>query len=197
MNNSNNKQGKVILVGAGPGDAGLLTLQGKHWLQKADVVLFDHLVNEDLLRFTQKETEIIYVGKKEGVASLKQEKINALLVEKSKEGKVVVRLKGGDPFIFGRGGEEIQAVSKLQIPFLIVPGVTSVTGVAAYAGIPLTHRHLSSTLSIITGSNEKNQDDIHIDWYRLEKNSFPIRHPRVLDGRAQTGFDRGKTIKVW
>ena len=171
MNNSNNKQGKVILVGAGPGDAGLMTLQGKHWLQKADVVLFDHLVNEDLLRFTQKETEIIYVGKKEGVASLKQEKINALLVEKSKEGKVVVRLKGGDPFIFGRGGEEIQAVSKLQIPFLIVPGVTSVTGVAAFAGIPLTHRHLSSTLSIITGSNEKNQDDIHIDWEKIASRS--------------------------
>jgi len=150
MTNSSNKQGKIILVGAGPGDAGLLTLQGKHWLQKADVVLFDHLVNEDLLRFTQKETEIIYVGKKEGVASLEQEEINELLTEKAKEGKIVVRLKGGDPFIFGRGGEEIQAANKFQIPFLIIPGITSVTGVAAYAGIPLTHRHLSSTLSVIT-----------------------------------------------
>ncbi len=164
---NNNTPGKIILVGAGPGDVGLLTLQGKHWLQKAEVILYDHLVNEDLLRFTQKETEIIYVGKKEGVASLEQEKINALLVEKAKEGKVVVRLKGGDPFIFGRGGEEIQAANKSKIPFLVVPGVTSVTGVAAYAGIPLTHRHLSSTLSIITGSNEKKQGDIHIDWEKI------------------------------
>ena len=173
MNNSKtkNKQGKVILIGAGPGDVGLLTLQGKHWLQKAEVILYDHLVNEDLLRFTQKEIEIIYVGKKEGVASLDQEKINALLIEKAQAGKIVVRLKGGDPFIFGRGGEEIQAVGKLKIPFLVVPGVTSVTGVAAYAGIPLTHRHLSSTLSIITGSNEKKQGDIHIDWEKIASRS--------------------------
>ena len=167
MNNSKNKQGKVILIGAGPGDVGLLTLQGKYWLQKAEVILYDHLVNEDLLRFTQKETEVIYVGKKEGVATLDQEKINLLLVEKAKKGKVVIRLKGGDPFIFGRGGEEIQAIKQSKIPFLVVPGVTSVTGVAAYAGIPLTHRDLSSTLSIITGSNDKNQGDIHIDWERI------------------------------
>jgi len=167
MNNSKNKQGKIILIGAGPGDVGLLTLQGKHWLQKAEVILYDHLVNEDLLRFTPKETEVIYVGKKEGVASLEQEKINTLLVEKAKEGKIVVRLKGGDPFIFGRGGEEILAANQSNIPFLVVPGVTSVTGVAAYAGIPLTHRHLSSTLSIITGSNEKKQGDIHIDWEKI------------------------------
>ena len=171
MNNPKNKQGKVILIGAGPGDAGLLTLQGKHWLQKAEVILYDHLVNEDLLRFTKKETEVIYVGKKEGIATLDQEKINSLLIEKAKEGKVVVRLKGGDPFIFGRGGEEIQAVKRSKIPFLVVPGVTSVTGVAAYAGIPLTHRDLSSTLSIITGSNEKKQGDIHIDWEKIASRS--------------------------
>ena len=121
MNNSKNKQGKVILIGAGPGDVGLLTLQGKNWLQKAEVILYDHLVNEDLLRFTQKETEVIYVGKKEGVATLDQEKINSLLVEKAKKGKVVVRLKGVDPFIFGRGGEEIQAIKQSKIPFLVVP----------------------------------------------------------------------------
>ena len=171
MNNPKNKQGKVILIGAGPGDVGLLTLQGKHWLQKAEVILYDHLVNEDLLRFTKKETEVIYVGKKEGIATLDQEKINSLLIEKAKEGKVVVRLKGGDPFIFGRGGEEIQAVKQSKIPFLVVPGVTSVTGVAAYAGIPLTHRDLSSTLSIITGSNEKKQGDIHIDWEKIASRS--------------------------
>ena len=162
-----NKSGKIILIGAGPGDVSLLTLQGKTWLQKAEVILYDHLVNEDVLRFTQKDTQIFYVGKKEGVASLEQEKINSLLIEKAREGKVVIRLKGGDPFIFGRGGEEIQAAKNSNIPFLVVPGITSVTGVAAYAGIPLTHRHLSSTLSIITGSNEKNKGDMHIDWEKI------------------------------
>ena len=126
MTNSN--KGKVILVGAGPGDIGLLTLNGKHWLQKADVVLYDHLVNPDMIRFTQKSAEIIYVGKKEGVASMEQKQINHLLISKTSEGKIVVRLKGGDPFVFGRGGEEIQAVQAAGIAFIIVPGVTSVTG---------------------------------------------------------------------
>jgi uroporphyrinogen III methyltransferase / synthase len=162
-----NNLGKVVLVGAGPGDTGLLTLSGKHWLQKADVVLYDHLVNPDMIRFTQKSAEMIYVGKKEGFASMEQEDINLLLISKAREGKLVIRLKGGDPFIFGRGGEEIQAVRAVGIPFVIVPGVSSVTGVAAYAGIPLTHRHLSSTLSIITASNEKKQGDIHIDWEKM------------------------------
>ena len=134
-----NKPGKIILIGAGPGDVSLLTLQGKTWLQKAEVILYDHLVNEDLLRFTQKETEVFYVGKKEGVASLEQEKINSLLIKKAREGKAVIRLKGGDPFIFGRGGEEIQAAKNSNIPFLVVPGITSVTGVAAYAGICLLY----------------------------------------------------------
>ncbi len=169
MTNSN--KGRVILVGAGPGDIGLLTLNGKQWLQKADVILYDHLVNPDMIRFTQKSAEIIYVGKKEGIASMEQEQINQLLVSKAREGKTVIRLKGGDPFIFGRGGEEIQAVRTAGIAFVIVPGVTSVTGVAAYAGIPLTHRNLSSTLSIITGSNEKKQGDIHIDWEKIAARS--------------------------
>ncbi len=167
MNTSKNKQGKVILVGAGPGDTGLLTLAGKQWLQKADVILYDHLVNPDMLRFTQGSAERIYVGKKEGVASMEQEQINHLLISKAQEGKTVVRLKGGDPFLFGRGGEEIQAVQAVGIAFIIVPGVSSVTGVAAYAGIPLTHRHLSSTLTVITASNEKKQGDIHIDWEKI------------------------------
>ena len=174
-------KGKVVLVGAGPGDVGLLTLSGKQWLQKANVILYDHLVNPDMVRFTQKSAQMIYVGKKEGVASMEQEQINHLLISKAHEGKIVVRLKGGDPFLFGRGGEEIQAVQKAGIPFIIVPGVSSVMGVAAYAGIPLTHRHLSSTLSIITGSNEKKQGDIHIDW---GKNSRPVRY---------FGFSHGRT----
>ncbi|MFP6637924.1 MAG: uroporphyrinogen-III C-methyltransferase [Nitrospinaceae bacterium] len=168
---TNINKGKVVLIGAGPGDVGLLTLNGKHWLQKADVVLYDHLVNPEMIRFTKKSAEMIYVGKKGGIASMEQERINRLLISKAHENKIVVRLKGGDPFIFGRGGEEIQAIQAAGIPFIIVPGVTSVTGVAAYVGIPLTHRHLSSTLSIITGSNEKNQGDIHIDWEKIASRS--------------------------
>ena len=169
MKNSN--KGKVVLVGAGPGDIGLLTLNGKYWLQKADVVLYDHLVNPDMIRFTQRSTEIIYVGKKEGMPSMKQDQINQLLINKARERKTVVRLKGGDPFVFGRGGEEIQAVQTAGINFIIIPGVTSVTGVAAYAGISLTHRDLSSTFSVITGSNEKKQGDIRIDWEKISARS--------------------------
>ena len=164
-------KGKLVLIGAGPGDIGLLTLNGKDWLQKADVVLYDHLVNPDIVRFTQKLTEVIYVGKKEGIASMEQEQINNLLITKVREGKIVVRLKGGDPFIFGRGGEEIQAAQAAGIRFIIVPGVSSVNVVAAYAGIPLTHRNLSSTVSIITGSNEKEKGDIHIDWEKISARS--------------------------
>ena len=203
MNNSKNNQGKIILIGAGPGDAGLLTLQGKQWLQKAEVILYDHLVNEDLLRFSKKETEVIYVGKKEGVASMQQEKINELLVAKAREGKIVARLKGGDPFIFGRGGEEIQAADQSKIPFLVVPGVTSVTGVAAYAGIPLTHRHLSSTLSIITASNEKKQGDIHIDWEKIAARSGTLvflmgarKLPLIVEKLIKFGKDPQTPIAV-
>lgn len=164
-------QGKVILVGAGPGDEGLLTLRGKEWLERADVVLYDHLANKRLLRFAPPGTEIIYAGKKAGQATLSQEQINALMIDHAKQGRTVVRLKGGDPFIFGRGGEETEACTEAGIPFIVVPGVTSPIGVAAYAGIPLTHRDCSSTLSIITGSNEKGNEDAHIDWEKIASRS--------------------------
>ncbi len=163
--------GKVALVGAGPGDEGLLTLRGKEWLERADVVIYDHLANKRLLRFTRPGTNFIYAGKKEGRVTLTQDQINALLIEKAKLGEIVVRLKGGDPFIFGRGGEETQALTEAGIPFVVVPGVTSPIGVAAYAGIPLTHRDFSSTLSIITGSNEKGKEDAHIDWEKIASRS--------------------------
>jgi len=164
-------QGKVILVGAGPGDEGLLTLRGKEWLERADVVLYDHLANERLLRFASPHTEIIYAGKKEGQVTLSQDQINALLIDRAQQGRIVVRLKGGDPFIFGRGGEETEACTQAGIPFIVVPGVTSPIGVAAYAGIPLTHRDYSSMLSIITGSNEKGREDAHIDWEKIANRS--------------------------
>jgi len=171
MTDRSNKPGKVALVGAGPGDEGLMTLRGKEWLERADVVVYDHLANERLLRFTQPGTEFIYAGKKEGKVTLSQDQINAQLIEQAKLGNIVVRLKGGDPFIFGRGGEETEALTDAGIPFVVVPGVTSPIGVAAYAGIPLTHRDFSSTLSIITGSNEKGKEDTHIDWEKIASRS--------------------------
>lgn len=171
MTDSSPKKGQVVLVGAGPGDEGLLTLKGREWLERADVIVYDHLVNGNMMRWTGENAETIYAGKKAGHASLEQDEINSLLISKAREGNTVVRLKGGDPFIFGRGGEEAMALKKAGIPFSVVPGVTSPIGVAAYAGIPLTHRDISSTVTIITGSNEKNQQDIHIDWEKIASRS--------------------------
>ena len=203
MTDRSNKPGKVALVGAGPGDEGLMTLRGKDWLERADVVIYDHLANERLLRFTQPGTEFIYAGKKEGKVTLSQNDINALLIEKAKLGKVVVRLKGGDPFIFGRGGEETQALTEAGIPFVVVPGVTSPIGVAAYAGIPLTHRDFSSTLSIITGSNEKGKEDTHIDWEKIASRSGTLiflmgarKLKRITENLIKYGKDPATPIAV-
>ena len=195
--------GKVALVGAGPGDEGLMTLRGKEWLERADVVIYDHLANERLLRFTQPGTEFIYAGKKEGKVTLTQDQINTLLVEKARLGKIVVRLKGGDPFIFGRGGEETQALSEAGFPFIVVPGVTSPIGVAAYAGIPLTHRDFSSTISIVTGSNEKGKEDTHIDWEKISSRSGTLiflmgarKLKRITENLMKYGKDPETPIAV-
>ncbi len=203
MTDRSNKPGKVALVGAGPGDEGLMTLRGKEWLERADVVIYDHLANERLLRFTQPGTEFIYAGKKEGRVTLSQDRINALLIEKAKLGEIVVRLKGGDPFIFGRGGEETQALTEAGIPFVVVPGVTSPIGVAAYAGIPLTHRDFSSTISIITGSNEKGKEDTHIDWEKIASRSGTLiflmgarKLKRISENLMKYGKDPDTPIAV-
>jgi len=171
MTEPSSNTGKVILVGAGPGDEGLLTIKGKSWIERADVIVYDYLANVNLTRFAKAQTEIIYAGKRSGQAVMKQEAINALLIEKAGQGKTVIRLKGGDPFIFGRGGEEAQMLKKAGIPFMVVPGISSPTGVSAYAGIPLTHRDFSSTISVVTGSNEKGKEDIHIDWEKIASRS--------------------------
>ena len=196
MTDRSHTTGKVALVGAGPGDEGLLTLRGKEWLERADIVIYDHLANERLLRFTQPGTEFIYAGKKEGRVTLSQDQINTLLIEKARLGNTLVRLKGGDPFIFGRGGEETQALTEAGIPFVVVPGVTSPIGVAAYAGIPLTHRDFSSTLSIITGSNEKGKEDEHIDWEKIASRSGTLiflmgarKLKRITDNLIKYGKD--------
>lgn len=159
--------GKVYLVGAGPGDVELITLKGKRLIEKADVVIYDYLANPELLKYAKTEAELIYVGKRTKEHTVEQENINKLLVEKAKEGKVVVRLKGGDPFIFGRGGEEAEALSKECVDFEIVPGVTSGIAAPAYAGIPLTMRGVNATVAFVTGHEAENKELSHLDWHAL------------------------------
>jgi uroporphyrinogen III methyltransferase/synthase len=158
---------KVYLVGAGPGDPGLITVQGKACIQKADVIIYDYLASPALLKYAGKSAERIYVGKKGGDHTLSQDEINALIVEKAKSGGIICRLKGGDPYIFGRGGEEAEVLFKAGIPFEIVPGVTSAIAAAAYAGIPLTHRKLTSTLAFVTGHEDPEKAETGINWSSL------------------------------
>ena len=154
--------GKVYLVGAGPGDPELLTLKGRRALAKASVVFFDHLAPEQLLDFALPHAERIYVGKKRSSHAYAQDEISAMLVDRARAGHTVVRLKGGDPYLFGRGGEEAEALFDAGIPFEVIPGVTSPAGIAAYAGIPLTHRAHTSVISIVTG-----HETDAIDWKRF------------------------------
>ncbi len=161
------KTGKVYLIGAGPGDPGLITLKGMECLAKADVIVYDHLLDERLLESALPEAERIYVGKTSSEHTLEQSEINRLLVEKAKEGKVVVRLKGGDPFVLGRGGEEGEALADNHIPFEIVPGISSAVAVPAYAGIPVTHRGLASSFAVITGHEDPAKPDSSINWENL------------------------------
>lgn len=159
-------KGKVWLVGAGPSDVGLFTLKGKQVLEQADVVVYDALVGHGVLAMVPKTAELVDVGKRAGNHTLPQEQINQVLLEKALEGKKVVRLKGGDPFLFGRGGEELELLSANEIPFEIVPGVTSAISVPAYNGIPVTHRDFCSSLHIITGHKKKGQE-YNIDFDAL------------------------------
>ena len=158
---------KVYLVGAGPGDPGLITVKGRKCIQHADVIIYDYLASPALLSDTRESAELIYVGKKGGDHTLSQDEINSLIVEKARSGGIVCRLKGGDPFIFGRGGEEAEVLFKAGLPFEIVPGVTSAIAAAAYAGIPLTHRKLASTLAFITGHEDPEKEETGIDWSSL------------------------------
>ncbi|MFH1651328.1 MAG: uroporphyrinogen-III C-methyltransferase [Chloroflexota bacterium] len=159
--------GKVYLVGAGPGDPSLLTQKGAECLRKAGVVVYDRLLDESLLALVPPDAEKIYVGKASGEHTLPQEEINLLLVNKAKEGKTVVRLKGGDPFVLGRGGEEAETLAEHGIPFAIVPGITSAIAVPAYAGIPVTHRGLAASFAVVTGHEDPAKDGSSIDWAKL------------------------------
>ena len=160
------QQGKVILVGAGPGDAGLLTVKGEAMLRRAEVVVYDWLVNPKLLLIAP-QAEKIFVGKKGGTHYKEQREINQILLRLARKGKFVVRLKGGDPFIFGRGGEEASFLAEHKISFEVVPGVSAGTGVPAYAGIPLTDRRFASQVTFITGHEDPTKENSGLDWKKL------------------------------
>ncbi|HOX57667.1 MAG TPA: uroporphyrinogen-III C-methyltransferase [Candidatus Paceibacterota bacterium] len=161
--------GIVHLVGAGPGDTGLFTLRGKEVLGRAEVVIYDGLVNRELLRLAPPTAEIIYGGKHDRTRCVSQAELNALLLSRALEGKRVVRLKGGDPFMFGRGGEEAEVLAAAGLPFEVVPGVSSLYSVPGYAGVPLTHRDRSSSVTVITGHDDPRSPANHVDWPSLAK----------------------------
>jgi uroporphyrinogen III methyltransferase/synthase len=157
-------EGICYLVGAGPGDPLLLTLKGRDCIERADVIIYDYLCNPELLRWARPDVEKIYAGKKAGAHTLKQDEINALIVEGTRRGKTVTRLKGGDPFLFGRGGEEAESLVEADCRFEIVPGVTSAIGGAAYAGIPVTHRSHNTMLTIFTGHEDPTKTETSLDY---------------------------------
>ncbi|MFC1985162.1 uroporphyrinogen-III C-methyltransferase [Chloroflexota bacterium] len=161
------KTWKVYLVGAGPGDPGLVSVRGLECLKKADVVVYDRLLDERLLGAAPPGVEAIYVGKSAGEHTMPQAELNQLLVAKAGEGKTVVRLKGGDPFVLGRGGEEAEVLAQNHVPFEVIPGITSAVAVPAYAGIPVTHRGLASSFAVITGHEDPAKDGSSINWEKL------------------------------
>jgi uroporphyrin-III C-methyltransferase len=160
------KSGVVYLVGAGPGDPGLLTVRGLELLRRAEVVVYDRLVNPALLEHCSPSCERIYVGKQVGLHCTAQDAIHRVLIERASRGHTVVRLKGGDPFVFGRGGEEALALLNAAIPFEVVPGVSAAVAVPAYAGIPVTHRGVASSFAVVTGHEARKEQDA-VDWPKL------------------------------
>ena len=182
-----NETGKVWLVGAGPGDPGLITVAGVDVLSRAEVVVYDRLVSPRLVDLAPPKAERIFVGKhptEKGGSGFSQQQINDLLVARAREGKRVVRLKGGDPFVFGRGGEEAEALAAAGIPFEVVPGVSSAIAAPAYAGIPLTHRRLSSSFTVVTGHEDPEKAESAVDWGRVAGSADTLV---ILMGGANLG----------
>lgn len=164
----------VYLIGSGPGDPGLITCKGLRALSEADVVVYDYLAGDALMEYVRPDAERIYVGKVAGNHALPQADINRLLVTKAREGKVVARLKGGDPYIFGRGGEEAETLADEGVPFEEIPGVTSTIAGPAYAGIPLTHRAASSSVTLITGHEDPTKPGSVHDWHALARSASTL-----------------------
>ncbi|OYD08412.1 uroporphyrinogen-III C-methyltransferase [Paludifilum halophilum] len=160
--------GKVYLVGAGPGDPELITLKGLRCIQEADVILYDRLINRELLEYAGAGTDLIYCGKLPDYHTMKQETINRFLIKHAAGGKIVTRLKGGDPFIYGRGGEEAQALARSGLEFEVVPGITAGIAAPAYAGIPVTHREYASTFAFVTGHRRQGMED-EVNWESLAR----------------------------
>jgi uroporphyrinogen III methyltransferase / synthase len=206
MKLNQNRSGKVYLVGAGPGDPGLLTLKARDLIAEADCVIYDYLVNPEILKHAPAGAELIYVGKR-GLESSEQlwtqAEINRLLVAKASEHSVVVRLKGGDPFIFGRGGEEAEALVEAGIEWEVVPGVSAGSSVAAYAGIPITHRGLSSSVTFVTGHEDMSKLQSAIRWDHLAKGADTLvffmglaRIAEIADQLISNGRDADTPVAV-
>lgn len=192
--------GKVYLVGAGPGDPELLTLKGKRCLETADLILFDELDNHDLLEFADANAELIYVGKTPGKHCTDQREIEALLISHARQGKTVVRLKGGDPFVFGRGGEEALALRAAGILFEVVPGISSALAAPAYAGIPVTHRGTASSFAVVTGHNTSKAA---LDWAGLVRSVDTLvvlmglsNLAAIMDGLFAGGCEPGRAVAL-
>ena len=195
--------GKVYLIGAGPGDPGLVTVRARELIEQADVIVYDYLANPKLLEWIKDSAETIYVGKSAGRHSLPQDEIEEILVENAKKGKQVVRLKGGDPFIFGRGGEEIHELEIDEIPYEIVPGVTAALATAAYAGIPLSHRDYSSAITFLTGHENPEKHTLSIDFsdYGQTKGTLCIymgigQLPRIINELKAGGMPGSMPVAI-
>ncbi|MEO1430983.1 MAG: uroporphyrinogen-III C-methyltransferase [Cyanobacteria bacterium J06632_19] len=201
--NTKNVVGKVYLLGAGPGDPGLMTIKGKGLLELADVVIYDALVSPGILAMVNPHAEKINAGKRRGRHSLPQHQTTELLIEKAQDNAIVVRLKGGDPFVFGRGGEEMQDILEAGIPVEVVPGITSGIAAAAYAGIPLTHRLYSSSVTFVTGHESVGKYRPAVDWLSIAKGSETIviymgvqNLPNIVEELFKAGLDKDTPIAL-
>ncbi len=196
-------KGKVYLIGAGPGDVKLITVKGLECIQKADVIVYDRLANPRLLSYRKPEAKLIYVGKSPDRHTLTQDEINRVLVEEGLKGNVVARLKGGDPYVFGRGGEEGEELRKAGVAFEEVPGITSAISVPAYAGIPITHRDFTSTFTVITGHEEPGKETSNINWPRLAQDPGTLvflmgvgNLPQIVEKLVTNGKDAQTPIAL-